>query len=78
MPPNIVVDNVRRTAVHSAIQTVSFFKELRAYYTEAVVDKVVSIGGITVAQDHENDAGSIPLPATMIHDLSRRLEQFLI
>ena len=49
------------------------FKTLREYYTENVVDKILSEGTFKVSSAHKGDAKAIPLPATMILDLSAML-----
>ncbi|HKP98361.1 MAG TPA: methyl-accepting chemotaxis protein [Fibrobacteria bacterium] len=65
---NMVEDQIR-----DAKSTIGQFKVLRAYYTENVVAKVKGQGAVQVSIDHQDKAGAIPLPATMIHDLSRIL-----
>ena len=56
--------------VESARNTAMQFKQLRAYYAKNVVGKVKKSGALAVGIDHAQDKGTIPLPATMIHDLS--------
>ena len=53
--------------------TVHQFRTLRAYYTENVVNKVKQSGAMKISADHAGKADTIPLPATMIHDLSEAL-----
>ncbi|MBI3452315.1 MAG: DUF3365 domain-containing protein, partial [Rhodospirillales bacterium] len=62
-------------AISAAQSTVSQFKTLRGYYTENVVAKAVKSGALKPTIDHRNAADGIPLPATMIHDLSGLLEK---
>jgi methyl-accepting chemotaxis protein len=57
-------------AVRASLQTAAQFKTMRAYYTENVVNKLVKQGVVTASFDHRSDAKAIPLPATMMHDLS--------
>ena len=59
-------------AADSAVATIEQFKALRGYYTAEVVAKVKKSSAMKVAVDHAG-ADAIPLPATMIHDLSARL-----
>jgi hypothetical protein len=59
----------------SAQATVTQFKTLRAYYTAQVVNKVKTAGGLDVTYDHADKPNAIPLPATMIHDLSELLSR---
>jgi hypothetical protein len=60
------------TASASAVATIEQFKALRGYYTAEVVAKVKQSSAMKVGVDHAG-ADTIPLPATMIHDLSERL-----
>jgi hypothetical protein len=53
--------------------TVRQFRTLRAYYTENVVNKVKQSGAMKISADHAGRSDTIPLPATMIHDLSEAL-----
>ncbi len=66
--------NSVETAVYSAKSTIEQFKTLRAYYTENVVKKAKA-AGVKIDFDHKDKEGVIPLPATMIHDLSATLNQ---
>jgi hypothetical protein len=59
-------------SVVSAQTTVAQFKTLRAYYTEKVVNKVKAADAMKISSSHSG-ADTIPLPATMIHELSERL-----
>jgi ABC-type transporter Mla subunit MlaD len=61
-------------SVVSARATAEQFKTLRAYYTAKVVNKVKSAGAMKVSFAHDAP-DTIPLPATMIHELSETLSQ---
>ncbi|MBI5903632.1 MAG: DUF3365 domain-containing protein [Deltaproteobacteria bacterium] len=54
----------------SARETIEQFKLIRAYYTENVVKKVKESSSLNVSYNHKDQKDAIPLPATMIHDLS--------
>ena len=62
--------NATDQAVLAGRSIATQFKTLREYYTENVVDKIVNEGTFKVSSDHKGDAKAIPLPATMILDLS--------
>ena len=47
------------------------YLELRNYYAETVIAKVGD-SRIAIAADHDGVESTIPLPATMIHDLAKR------
>jgi methyl-accepting chemotaxis protein len=71
--PRVIIDSATDEAVRAAGQIAAQFKVIRAYYTENVVGKVVKGGAFTASSEHKTDDRAIPLPATMIHDLSQLL-----
>ncbi len=75
MIPNMVRNNTEQEAIAQAEITVQQFKTLRAYYTKNVIKKIAGTNDISPAIDHQASPDSIPLPATMIHDLSGLLEE---
>lgn len=75
MIPNMVRNNTEQEAIAQAETTVQQFKTLRAYYTKNVIKKIAGTNDIFPAIDHQASPDSIPLPATMIHDLSGLLEE---
>lgn len=74
LPPMIAGHTVEG-AIQAAQVTARQFKTLRAYYTEFVVAKVVGTGALKANFDHASNDRAIPLPATMIHDLSGLLKK---
>jgi len=62
--------NMISQSVKQGIDTVEQYKKIRAYYTEKVVVPVKNEHAMKINFDHANKADTIPLPATMIHDLS--------
>ena len=73
--PQQVADNARNTAVIAAKQTVAQFKTVRGYYTNNVIKKALESKALKPSIDHKGKPGTIPLPATFIHDLSAELEK---
>jgi methyl-accepting chemotaxis protein len=73
--PSAVEENARAAAIQAATQTVGQFKALRGYYTKSVIKKVLANGGVKPSFNHKSEPDSIPLPATVIHDMSELLEQ---
>ena len=71
--PRMIANNATDQAVLAGRSTATQFKTLREYYTENVVDKVVAAGTFKASSEHKGDAKAIPLPATMILDLSALL-----
>lgn len=60
--------------VEHAQQVIQQFKILRSYYTAKVIYKVKAKGILNVNHDHTDDT-TVPLPATMIHDLSEEFSK---
>jgi signal transduction histidine kinase len=73
MVPRKVAESASDQAVLAGRSIATQFKTLREYYTENVVDKILSEGTFRASSDHKGDAKAIPLPATMILDLSAML-----
>lgn len=61
-------------AIASAEQTATQYKQLRKYYVENIFKKVKAGSDIKGGINHKHDPKAIPLPATMIHDLSVALK----
>jgi len=73
--PSIIKDNAENQAIVSAQQTVNQFKVLRGYYAANVVNPVLSSSNLKPSINHAGNPQAIPLPATMIHDLSEKLSK---
>ncbi|MFC1747792.1 methyl-accepting chemotaxis protein [Pseudomonadota bacterium] len=69
--PSQMSDSVMTNTVTSAQQTVTQFKTLRKYYVQNVIKPILKSDDIRPAIDHANNDKAVPLPATMIHDLSK-------
>ena len=72
--PRMIQQNVLNEAITEGQQFAGRFQTLRGYYTDRVVAKAVS-HGLQVTSDHMTNPDAIPLPATMILDLSDLLAQ---
>ncbi len=73
--PSKVEENVRGDAVQSAVQTAKQFKTIRGYYTKNVIAKVKANGSMKPSFNHKTEPNTVPLPATLIHDLSALLAE---
>jgi signal transduction histidine kinase len=71
--PRIIAGNATDQAVLASRNMATQFKTIREYYTENVVNKIVTEGTFKASSDHKGDAKAIPLPVTMIHDVSALL-----
>ena len=67
--------NTIDNAIHEAEKTVQQFKTIRAYYTNNIVKTILKSQDIRPSITHKGNNSAIPLPATMIHDLSEMLEK---
>ena len=70
MIPRMIGQNVLDEAIRQNRQSAEQFQTLRSYYTDKVVAKVVQQGHMQATADHLKNANAIPLPATMILDMS--------
>ena len=68
-------ESLDKHTVTNGIQTITQYQEIRAYYNENIVSKVSQYPQFKIDPDHKDNPNTIPLPATMIHDLSKRLSQ---
>jgi C4-dicarboxylate-specific signal transduction histidine kinase len=73
--PRKVAGSATDQAVLSGRSMATQFKTLREYYTDNVVDKIITEGTFKASSGHKGDAKAIPLPVTMILDLSAILEK---
>ncbi len=76
----ITIDNINeksmiKSNVIAATNTVNQFKTVRAYYANNVIPKVKKSQALKINFDHATNADTVPLPATMIHDLSAMLSK---
>lgn len=68
--PKQMSETVVEGVIENSQSTVDQFKTLRKYYTQNVVGKALASGALKPDSDHKEHGNKIPLPATMIHDLS--------
>jgi methyl-accepting chemotaxis protein len=68
--PPVVSDHAVESAVDSARQLVDGLRTARTYYSKVVVAKVTAGGAFKATNEYRDKPDAIPLPATMIHDLS--------
>jgi hypothetical protein len=64
--------NVVAASKANALATIDQFKTLRGYYSDHVVKTVKAKSDLRISYDHQTATNTIPLPATMIMDLSER------
>jgi len=71
--PQLVEEQAVDNATTAAESTVKQFKLLRAYYAKNVIKKVLHGSDLKPSIKHAGNPKAVPLPATMIHDLSEQL-----
>jgi len=71
---SVVGSMVTEASLKHAVTTIDQLKALRGYYTQNVV-KVAKKNALKVHFDHAGKDDTIPLPATLIHDLSKILSR---
>ncbi len=72
---NQINSNTLSESISRAESTVEQFKLIRAYYTKNIVATVLKSSDIKGSINHKDNSKAIPLPATMIHDLSTELSE---
>jgi len=73
--PMVMERGIKADAVQSAAKTVKQFKIIRGYYTKNVIKKALADKALKPSYTHKDTPGEIPLPATLIHDLSELLAE---
>ena len=73
--PDLSQQNKIRQLEDSAISSVNRLKKIRSYYTVNVISKVKKYTDLNINYDHKEKAKTIPLPATLLHNLSQILPE---
>ena len=73
--PTLSLSNQKDKIIVDSTQVVDYLKTFRSYYNEAIVLKMAQKTDIKVDYNHESFSDTIPLPATVIHNLSERLTE---
>jgi len=69
--PEISKENQINAIKSDAIATVSHLKKIRSYYTTNIINDVKNMSDkININYDHAQKEDTIPLPATLLHNLS--------
>ena len=72
--PQIIAANTIRQAIASSENTVTQFKILRDVYSKAVLSEVIAHSDLIVSSDFQNNNGIVPLPASLVQEISRKLQ----
>ncbi|WP_108061499.1 ATP-binding protein [Poseidonibacter lekithochrous] len=68
--PNYSVENKNKQMTDKAVSIINNLKSIRSYYTQNVIKEVKKHSSIKINYDHKDKIKTIPLPATLVHDLS--------
>ena len=71
--PSLFLDNEKNKITKEALAVVDNLKTFRTYYDTYVISKITKNTNLEINFDHENSLNTIPLPATIIHNLSKKL-----
>lgn len=71
--PGALRDNALIAATEAAAQTANQIKVIRGYYTDHVISDVNATNGLSAGVAHQKDPSVVPLPATLVHDVSALL-----
>ena len=71
--PSLFLDNEKNKITKESYALVDNLKTFRTYYDKFVVSKIQENTNLEINFDHENKANTLPLPATTIHNLSKKL-----
>jgi PAS domain S-box-containing protein len=71
--PTLSLQNQKDKVVIESLTLIDHLKIFRTYYNEAIVKKLKSKTDIAIDYNHEIASNTIPLPATVIYNLSERL-----
>jgi len=73
---NASLSNTIEASKQNAVSIIDQYKTLRGYYVKSVIKKVKGNDtGLKISYDHKTMKDGIPLPATLIHDMSELLSK---
>ena len=72
--PSFIEQRAIEQSITASERKVQEYKILRGYYTKNVIKKVIANSDIKGSFNHQQEQKTIPLPATLIHDLSSEFE----
>lgn len=71
--PDLSKQNEVAKLQESAVSSINKLKKIRSYYTTKVISKVNNHTELNINYNHNEDLETIPLPATLLHNLSQIL-----
>jgi len=71
--PDLSKQNEIAKLENNAVSSINKLKKIRSYYTAKVISKVKKHSELSINYDHEDEVKTIPLPATLLHNMSQIL-----
>ena len=71
--PKMSQKNEMTKLQNNAVSSINKLKKIRSYYTSNVISKVKNHTELKINYNHKEDDTTIPLPATLLHNLSQIL-----
>lgn len=68
--PHVMQSAAIETAVQANLETIRLVKEMRGYYTQNIVARAIETGSLKPVINHWGQRDAIPLPATLVKDIS--------
>ncbi len=73
--PYLSYEQSKKDAYAESQRLVSYIKTVRAYYAGTILGKIKSHSDLKINFDHKEKDDTVPLPATLVHDLGALLTQ---
>lgn len=73
--PHVMRSSALDTALQSNLDLIDQVKLVRSYYADSVLKRAVAGGSIKPSSDYRNHPNQIPLPATLVKDISELMEK---
>ncbi|OYU47399.1 MAG: hypothetical protein CFE31_16630 [Rhizobiales bacterium PAR1] len=73
--PQAMRNAALETALQSNLDIINHIKMVRGYYTQNILSRVVAGGTIKPSMDYRNHPNEVPLPATLVKDLSELMSK---
>jgi len=75
MIPHFTNEQLKKDALDDSKRLVTYVKLFRSYYAKDILPKIKKHTSLDVNFDHKTDDNTVPLPATVLHDMSALFTQ---
>lgn len=73
--PHVFIENEKNKIIKESLTIVDHLKTFRTYYDNFVISKIQESTKLEINFNHEISPNTVPLPATTIHNLSKKLSE---